>query len=114
MLAGALVPEIFDSSPTLFEHSLGDPESVELAKRGRDARSWDPGDPRIEELASAPAATLPADRALPAVPTGFWNRSDAASRYAMVNHHREASSIARLNSLVEAKLRAAGIDVPRQ
>ncbi|MCX5410026.1 MerR family transcriptional regulator (plasmid) [Streptomyces sp. NBC_00335] len=114
VLAGALVPEIFDSFLTRLEHSLRDPESVELTKRGWDARSWDPGDPRIEELASALAGKLLADRALLAVPTGFGNRSDAASRYAMVNHHREAASIARLNSLIEAKLRAAGIAVPRQ
>jgi hypothetical protein len=34
----------------------------------------------------------------------------------MVNHHREdqSPSIARLNMLVEANLRAAGIAVPRQ
>ncbi|MFD3874010.1 hypothetical protein [Streptomyces sp. NPDC058623] len=46
----------------------------------------------------------------------FRTTADAASRYGVVNHHREdgAPSIARLNALVEAKLRAAGIDVPHQ
>ncbi|MCM1971903.1 MerR family transcriptional regulator [Streptomyces sp. G1] len=116
VLARALVPEIFDSFLTRLEHELRDPESVELTRRGWDARSWGPGDPRIEELASALAGKLLADRGLLAVPTGFEDRSDAASRYAVVNHHREdqSPSIARLNALVEAKLRAAGIAVPRR
>ncbi|QES19105.1 MerR family transcriptional regulator [Streptomyces venezuelae] len=116
VLTRALVPEIFDGFLTRLEHSLDDPESVELTKRGWDARTWDPDDPRIEELASALADKLLADRALLAMPTGFQNRSDAASRYGMVDHHREdrAPSIARLNTLSEAKLRAAGIAVPQQ
>ncbi|MBH1937490.1 MerR family transcriptional regulator [Streptomyces sp. AV19] len=116
VLARALVPEIFDSFLTRLEHLLDDPGHVELTKRGWDARTWDPDDPRIEELASALADKLLADRALLAMPTGFENRSDAASRYGLVNHHREDQepSIARLNALVEANLRAAGIDVPYQ
>ncbi|MFI8828210.1 hypothetical protein [Streptomyces sp. NPDC053431] len=116
VLARALVPEIFDSFLTRLEHSLDDPESVELTKRGWDARAWDPNDPRIEELASALADKLLTDRALLAMPTGFRNQSDAASRYGMINHHREdqSPSIARLNTLVEAHLRAAGIAVPSQ
>lgn len=116
VLARALVPEIFDSFLTRLEHSLDDPEYVELTKRGCDARSWDPDDSRIEELASALADKLLANRALLAMPTGFQNQSDAASRYGLVNHHREdqGSSIARLNALVEANLRAAGIDIPHQ
>ncbi|TDD55010.1 MerR family transcriptional regulator [Nonomuraea terrae] len=116
LLARALVPEIFDSFVTRLEHSLDDPELVELTKRGVDALSWDPDDPRIEELASALADKLLADRALLAPPTGSQNQSDAAARYGLVNHHREdqAPAIARLNALVEAKLRAAGIDIPHQ
>ncbi|MFB4289531.1 MerR family transcriptional regulator [Nonomuraea sp. ATR24] len=116
LLARALVPEIFESFLTRLEHSLDDPELVELTRRGVDAMSWDPGDPRIEELASALADRLLADRALLAPPPASRSRSDAAIRYGLVNHHREdeAPGIARLNALVEAKLRAAGIDVPRQ
>jgi DNA-binding transcriptional MerR regulator len=116
VLTRALVPEIFDSFLTRLEHSLGDPESVELTKRGWDARDWDTGDPRIEELASALADKLLANRALLAMPSGFRSRTGTASRYAMVNRHREdqSPSIARLNTLVEAKLRAAGIAVPSQ
>ncbi|MFI6688303.1 MerR family transcriptional regulator [Streptomyces sp. NPDC050485] len=114
VLARALVPEVFDTFLTRLEHGLDDPEFVELTKRGLDATSWDPDDPRIEELASALADKLLANSAQLAMPTGFQNRSDAASRYGLVNHHREdqAPSIARLNALVEANLRAAGIDIP--
>ncbi|MEU7298542.1 MerR family transcriptional regulator [Streptomyces exfoliatus] len=116
VLARALVPEIFDSFLTRLEHLLDDPEHVELTKRGWAACSWDPDDPRIEELASALSEKLLADRALLTKPAGFPSRSDAASRYGLVNHHREeeAPSIARLNALIEANLRAAGIYVPRQ
>ncbi|KJY15951.1 MULTISPECIES: MerR family transcriptional regulator [Streptomyces] len=116
VLARAVVPEIFDSFLTRLEHSLDDPESVELTKRALDARAWDPYDPRIEELARTLADKLLGDRALLQMPTGLRSRSDAASRYGLVNHHREdlAPSVARLNALVEAHLRAAGIDVPRQ
>ncbi|MCX4902415.1 MerR family transcriptional regulator (plasmid) [Streptomyces sp. NBC_01369] len=116
VLARALVPEIFDSFLTRLEHGLDDPEFVDLTKRGLDATSWDLDDPRIEELASALSDKLLADRALLALPTGSQNQSDAASRYGLVNHHREDQepSIARLNALVEANLRAAGIDIPHQ
>ncbi|MGW6567871.1 MerR family transcriptional regulator [Streptomyces sp. NPDC054975] len=116
VLSRALAPEVFDTFLTHLEHRLGDPEFVELTKRGWEARSWEPDDPRIEELASAVAANLLADRALLTMPAPRRHRSDAASRYDVVNHHREdeAPTIARLNALIEAHLRAAGIDVPRQ
>uniref|UniRef100_A0AAU2K2C2 MerR family transcriptional regulator n=1 Tax=Streptomyces sp. NBC_00049 TaxID=2903617 RepID=A0AAU2K2C2_9ACTN len=116
VLSRALVPELFDAFLTRLEHGLDDPEFVELTRRGVDAMSWEPDDPRIEELASALADKLLADRALPAMPTLDRNRSDAAARYGLVNHHREdqAPSIARLNTLVEAHLRAAGIRIPHQ
>ncbi|MER5732871.1 hypothetical protein ABT084_31830 [Streptomyces sp. NPDC002138] len=116
VLARALVPEIFDGFLTRLEHSLEDPESIELTRRAWDARAWDPDDPRIGELASTLADKLLTDRALLAMPKGFQDQPDAASRYGVVNHHREdgSPSIARLNTLVEAHLRAAGIAVPRQ
>ncbi|MEU1819335.1 MerR family transcriptional regulator [Streptomyces roseifaciens] len=116
VLSRALVPEFFDTFLTRLETFREDSEYVELTQRGWDARSWDPDDPRIEELASALADRLLSNRALLAMPTGFQKQSDAASRYGLVNHHGEdrAPSIARLNALVEAHLRAAGIDVPHQ
>ncbi|MEV6726748.1 MerR family transcriptional regulator [Streptomyces xanthochromogenes] len=112
VLVRALVPEIFDSFVARLEHSLDDPESVELTKRGWQAGDWDPDDPRIEELAAELADKLLANRALLVMPEGFSDQSDAASRYGIVNHHREAPAIARLNTLVEANLRAAGVIVP--
>ncbi|WP_214414213.1 MerR family transcriptional regulator [Sphaerisporangium fuscum] len=115
VLTRALIPAIFDSFLAQLERSLDDPELVELTRRGLDARSWDPDDPRIEELASALAGKLLADRAVLAMPAGFGNQSDAAARYGLVNHHREEEpSIGRLNALVEANLRAAGVHVPHQ
>ncbi|YCK37234.1 MerR family transcriptional regulator [Actinomadura sp. ATCC 39365] len=116
VLTRALMPAIFDSFLTRLEHSLDDPEHVELTMRALEARSWDPDDPRIEELASALAAKLLTGPGARAMPAGFWNRSDAAARYELVNHHGEGRepSIARLNALVEAELRAAGIDLLRQ
>ncbi|MFJ8310963.1 MULTISPECIES: hypothetical protein [unclassified Streptomyces] len=116
VLARALVPDVFDTFLTRLEHGLDDPEFVELTKRGLDATSWDPDDPRIGELASALADKLLANRTLLTMPTGPRNRPDASARYALVNHHREDQepSIARLNTLVEANLRAAGIDIPHQ
>ncbi|MCX5192898.1 MerR family transcriptional regulator [Streptomyces sp. NBC_00249] len=116
VLARALVPEVFDAFLTRLEHGLDDPEFVELTKRGLEAAAWHPDDPRIEELAAALAGRLLADGTLPAAPTGSRSRSDAAARYGLVNHHREDQepSIARLNTLVEAKLRAAGIDIPHR
>ncbi|MFI7420380.1 MerR family transcriptional regulator [Nonomuraea sp. NPDC049684] len=116
VLTRALMPAIFDSFLTRLEHSLDDPEHVELTRRALEARTWDPDDPRIEELASALAAKLLTGPELRAMPDAFWNRSDAAARYALVNQHGEGRepSIARLNALVEAELRASGIDLPRR
>jgi DNA-binding transcriptional MerR regulator len=116
VLLRALAPEVFDLFLLNLEHRLDDPEFVELTKRGWEARSWDPDDPRIEELASAVATNLLADRALLTMPTVRRHRPDAVSRYNVVNHHREdeAPSVARLNTLVEGHLRAAGIKVPRR
>ncbi|MET9552312.1 MerR family transcriptional regulator [Streptomyces sp. NPDC006645] len=116
VLARALIPEIFDSFLTQLEHSLSDPQSIELTKRSWEARSWDPDDPRIDGLASEVAANLLTNGALQTMPAGFQSQSDAAARYGLVNHHGEdqGPSIARLNALVEANLRAAGIHIPHQ
>lgn len=114
VLTQALIPEMLDALLTQLEHRLGDPEWVELTKRAWEARAWDPDDSRIEELASALADNLLADRTQLTVPSGLRGRSDTASRYGLVNHHREdqGPAIARLNMLVEARLRTAGIELP--
>jgi DNA-binding transcriptional MerR regulator len=116
VLFRALVPEGFDSFLSQLEHRLGDPEFVDLTQRSWDALSWDPDDPRVEELASALAANLLAKPELLAVPAGFQARPDTAARYGMVNTHgqEEWPTAARLTALVEARLRAAGVPVPRQ
>ncbi|WP_330328395.1 MerR family transcriptional regulator [Streptomyces sp. NBC_00536] len=122
VLARALVPEVYEAFLARLEHGLGDPEFVALTQRGLDAASWEPDDPRIEELASALAAKLLSHDAPPTMPTGptgptgSRRQSNASARYGLVNHHREerAPSIARLNTLVEAHLRAAGVDIPHQ
>ncbi|MGW3396605.1 MerR family transcriptional regulator [Streptomyces hydrogenans] len=114
VLARAGVPEIFDRFLARLESSLDDPESVDLTRRGLEAASWDPADPRIPELARVWAAKLLADRSLLEPPPEFRARPDAVTRYDLVDHHREAPALARLNALIAAHLRAAGVDVPRR
>ncbi|MEV8443339.1 MerR family transcriptional regulator [Actinosynnema sp. NPDC051121] len=117
VLARALAPEFFDLFLTRLEHRLDDPEFVELTKQGWDARSWDPDDPRVVELASALADNLLAEHERLAVPSGYRPPSDGTTRYGLVNHHREdhaRTTWARLNALVEARLRAAGVPIPYQ
>jgi DNA-binding transcriptional MerR regulator len=116
VLARALAPEFFDIFLTQLEHRLADPELINLIKRGIDARSWDPHDPRIDELASATADRLLANRNHLAVPPGYHPSPDAATRYGLINHHREdqAPTWTRLNALVEAKLRSADVPIPHQ
>ncbi|MET8469119.1 MerR family transcriptional regulator [Streptomyces sp. NPDC006422] len=114
VLTRALVPEMLDAFLTRLEHLLDDPDHVELTKRAWDAASWSPDDPRLDELAAALAEKVLADRALLAAGTGLGGGSDDAARYALVNRHREddAPAVARLNAMVEARLRAAGVDFP--
>lgn len=116
VLFRALVPEGFDSFVAQLEYRLDDPEFVDLTQRSWDALRWDPDDPRIEELASALADNLLANRELLAAPAGFQAGPDTATRYGLVNTHGQDQwpTSARLTALVEAKLRAAGIPVPQQ
>lgn len=115
VLTRALVPEFFDVFLTHIEHRLDDPEFIDLTKRAWDARSWDPDDPRVDALASALAGNLLANHEHLAIPAGLRLPSDAATRYGLINHHREDQATwARLNALVEARLRAAGVPIPYQ
>jgi len=67
------------------------------------------------ELASALAGNLLANHEHLAMPTGFRLPPDAATRYGLINHHREDQTTwARLNALVEARLRSAGVPIPYQ
>ncbi|OLT19446.1 MerR family transcriptional regulator [Pseudonocardia sp. CNS-139] len=116
VLARAVAPEFFDGFLTQLEHRLRDPGYVELWKLSWEALSWDPDDPRVDELASAMAEGLLAGRALMEAQSDFFSLPDANARYGVVNNHRadEAPTVARLTALIEEKLRAAGLDVPHQ
>ncbi|MCK2221239.1 MerR family transcriptional regulator [Actinomadura sp. ATCC 31491] len=115
VLTRALIPALLDTFLTQLERSLADPDLVELTKRALAARSWPPDDPRIDDLAAALAGKLLTDPTTLALPPAFLHQPDAATRYGLVNHHREEEpSLARLNALLEAHLRAAGVNVPRQ
>lgn len=62
-----LLPEGFDGFLVQLEHGLDDPEYIDLPQRGGESETWEPDDPRIEELATAIAARYlanPANRVL--------------------------------------------------
>ncbi|MCE7000404.1 MerR family transcriptional regulator [Saccharothrix sp. S26] len=114
VLARAFSPDFFELFLTKLEHRLDHPGFVGLVKRAWNARSWDPDDPRLAELASALVDALLSDDELLAVPTGLRLPPDAATHYGLINHHREERAWVRLNALVEAGLRAAGVPIPHQ
>ena len=114
VLAKALVPEGFDDFLTDIEHALHDPRFVELTRRTAEVADWEPDDPRVAELATDLAEHYLANPAQLRIVTGLQARTEAATRYRLVAHHREQreSAAARLTALLEAKLRAAGIHIP--
>jgi DNA-binding transcriptional MerR regulator len=115
ILARALAPDFFDGFVTQLERRLDDPEYIRLWTRTWDALSWDPDDPRLDELASEMADNLLTERAMMQAHAGaFFAGPDAATRYDLINDHRadEAPTAARLTALIEARLRAAGIEIP--
>ncbi|MEV0196753.1 MerR family transcriptional regulator [Nonomuraea sp. NPDC050691] len=115
VLARALVPEGFDDYLTHLEHALDDPRFVALIKRGAEAAAWEPDDPRIAELATAMADHFLANPAHLKIVTGLQARTEAATRYNMIALHGEeqGSAAAQGVTLVETKLRAAGVHIPR-
>ncbi|MEU8762387.1 MerR family transcriptional regulator [Streptomyces sp. NPDC048659] len=114
ILARALVPEGFDGFLAQLENGLDDPEYVDLAKRGWEAESWEPDDPRIEELAAAMAARYLANPALLGDPASLRAWTKASAQYKLINNHRQdqAPVAARLTALTETRLRAAGVRGP--
>ena len=114
VLARALAPDFLDGFLGQLEQRLDDPEHVELQKRSWEALSWDPDDPRVDELASALAENLLAERELMESQAGFFARPGAATRYGLINDHGadRMPTLARLSPLVEQKLHAAGVSVP--
>lgn len=115
VLARALVPDGFDDYLTHFARALDDPRLVALAERAAEAAGWDPDDPRVAALAAEVADHYLADPALLKTVTGLQARTDAAARYAMIAGHGDdrTPATARLTELFEARLRAAGVRIPR-
>lgn len=114
VLAKAFGPQFFEGFLTLLGYRLDDPEYVELQQRCWAAASWEPGDPRLEQLASAVADNLLKDRELMAAQGTVFSTPDAAARYRVINNHRadDLPTVARLKKLIEAHLRTAGLEIP--
>lgn len=93
----------------------GDFRFVALTKQAIEATAWEPDDPRLAELATAIADHFLASPAHLKIVTGLQARTDAAARYHLIAHHGEqqGSATARGVTIVEAKLRAAGVHIPR-
>lgn len=115
VLARALVPEGFDEYLGDVEQAVEDPRFVDLIKRGAEAADWAPDDPRIDVLATAMVEHYLANPAQLKTVTGLQAHTDTASRYQLIAQHgQERGSVAaRLTALVEAKLRTAGVRIPR-
>lgn len=116
VLLRALVPEGFDDYVSRVERGLDDPVYFSLIKRMWRAAEWEPDDPRIDELATALADHYLAHPELLPIPAALKDRTDGATRYSLLNHHgQEQKPVwARLNVLVEARWRSAGIAIPDQ
>jgi DNA-binding transcriptional MerR regulator len=116
VLARALLPVGFESFLAQVELRLDDPVFVDLTKRGWEAEGWDADDPRIEQLAAAMADHYLANPILLGDPVIMRTWTDATAKYALINNHGKdrAPISARLTALTEARLRAAGLAVPRE
>ncbi|SDJ99244.1 DNA-binding transcriptional regulator, MerR family [Actinopolyspora mzabensis] len=116
VLSLALVPEGFDGFLTLLEHRLDDPGYVDLAKRCWEAENWQPDDPRVGELAAAVAEHFLANPTLLGNSGSLQAWFDSVPQHRVINYHRQDRMpvSARLTSLIETKLRSAGVSVPHQ
>ncbi|WP_243654884.1 MerR family transcriptional regulator [Nocardia alba] len=114
VLARALVPEGFDDYLANVENAIGDPEFLAVYRRAAEAMSWEPDDPRIDEVAASVAEHYLANPAHLEIVTGLQARTEATTRYELIRHHGEEpeSTAARMSAAVEAKLRAAGVRIP--
>ncbi len=116
VLARALVPEGFDDYLANIENAIEDPEFLAVYRRASEAMGWEPDDPRIEDLATAVAEHYLANPDHLEIVTGLQAGTEAATRYTLIRHHGEEpeSTAARMSTLVETKLRAAGVRIPGQ
>lgn len=114
VLARAMVPAGFDGFVTQLERRLDDPEFIDLTKRGLEAETWEPDDPRIDELATAMADYYLAkpERLGDSATVQAW--ANASAQYRLITDHRgDQSPIAiRLTALTEARLRSGGVPIP--
>ncbi|MEV6275795.1 MerR family transcriptional regulator [Nocardia sp. NPDC051832] len=115
VLAKALVPEGFDEYLTHLEQALEDPRFVAISLRASEVATWAPDDPRIPEFADAMADHYLANPEQLKILTGMQARTEAATRYRIIAHHGEEqeSAAAQVAARIEARLRAAGIYIPR-
>lgn len=114
VLAKALVPEAFDDYLANVENAIEDPAFLTVYRDAAEALSWEPDDPRLDDVATAVAEHYLANPEQLKIVTGLQARTEAATRYKLIRHHGEEqeSASARLSALVEAKLRAAGVYIP--
>jgi DNA-binding transcriptional MerR regulator len=116
VLVRALVPEDLEQYLGQIEGGLNNPVLVSLFKRWSGAGDWDPDDPRVDALAADWADHVLANPSLiPALP-GLESSDDASVRNDLLSHHGEDNKPAwtRITTLIEQRIRAAGIDVPYQ
>ncbi|RDI54469.1 MerR family transcriptional regulator [Nocardia mexicana] len=115
ILAKALFPDHFDDYLTDFETAMADSVYAELIRQCWEADDWHTDDPRIPELAEQVADHLLRHPELTQF-TGNLAAPDGATRYGVINHHgqQQPSTSARLTALIEQRLRAGGVDIPRQ
>lgn len=113
VLIRALVPDGLADFLTQLEHRLDDPHYVELARGTWEASGWEAEDPRLADLATAVADNL-LEHLPKATPRGFRVPVDVNERLEVINRHRERElpALARLNALIEARLRSVGVQVP--
>ncbi|MCP2325255.1 DNA-binding transcriptional MerR regulator [Hamadaea flava] len=115
VLARALVPEGFDDYLAHFANALEDPQLVALTKLAAEAATWEPDDPRIAEVAAVAAEHYLANPALLETVTSLQARTDLAARYTLIARSgaKQTPAAMHLTSLFEARLREAGVRVPR-
>lgn len=115
ILAKALVPERFEEHLANIEHATQDPEFIALSRRGADSATWTPDDPRIPGLANDMAEHYLSHPDHLKIVTGLQARNDTAARYRAVRDFGSEPGTAaeRLIELVEARLREAGVHIPR-
>ncbi len=114
VLVRALVPESLDDYIDQVERNIDNPRLISFFRRWSTAGDWAPDDPRVDELATDWADYLLAHPSeIPTLP-GLESRDDSKTRNELLAHHGEENKPAwtRITTLMEEKLRAAGIENP--